>query len=70
VDVLRDRLSQCIVVIVLWSRHARSSDWVFAEMVVARFQGKAIITLKLDDSELDPLIVETHWVDLMLRLGW
>jgi hypothetical protein len=63
IEALLDGLARSIVVLVLWSRHARASQWVFAELVVAQSRHKTIIPLLIDDAERDPLLAQLQWVD-------
>src|SRR5215831_3990127 len=58
------RLRGCQAVIVLCSRASMASAWCFAEITHARAQGKPLFPLKIDDSEVTPLLRDLQVIDL------
>ncbi len=62
------KLRACDVVVVLFSENHRSSNWCFAEVALARMEGKHVVTLLVgadtDQDKLPSILTENQFVDL------
>lgn len=69
---LYQQLRACRAVLVLCSRHSMASRWCFAEITHAKSMGKALLPLKIDDCEIDPVLTSRQVIDLTRdpEAGW
>lgn len=67
---VNEALSLADVVLVIWSRNASNSRWVGAELDVAitrlisNDDSVRVISVRLDDTELPPLLAPRSWLPL------
>ena len=53
-DALHDAIQQAHMLVVVWSEHARASDWVAQEVGMAMGAGKLVLPVVLDKSHSPP----------------
>ena len=62
------KLQDCDVVLVLFSNNHHDSNWCFAEIALARMQGKHVVTLLIDPltdlSSIPSILTEHQYLDL------
>jgi hypothetical protein len=68
VDKINEGISGCDVFVVIISRNSLNSNWVRRELnaaLIRRIQDNArLIPVRLDDSQVPPLIQDLHWISL------
>jgi WD40 repeat protein len=60
---LYSQLRRADAVVFVSSKASRDSKWCFAELALARSQGKPIFPVKIDDAG-HPLLADIQWIDL------
>jgi hypothetical protein len=58
------RLRGCQAVVVLCSEHSMASRWCFAEIALARFLGKALMPIQVDDCIIPSTFADVQLIDL------
>lgn len=61
---ISNALEQCDVVLLIWSKYAKSSHWIELEWTNAISLKKDLVPCLIDDSELPPLLANKHFFRL------
>src|SRR5262245_55169421 len=56
IKIIYSRLRVASTAVVLWSREAATSKWVFSEIVIALSEGKLVFPVRLDDTPLPDIL--------------
>jgi formylglycine-generating enzyme required for sulfatase activity len=65
---LHAKLRECRAMIVLCSRASMASQWCFAEVTYAKLQGKLVLPVKIDNTDVYPILASLQIIDA--TVGW
>ena len=57
------KLRECRAIIILCSQASMASRWCFAEVIHARALGKPVISIKIDQAQVDPVLTRDQVID-------